>query len=111
MFGLGWIPATRLKPFPWFGILRRPARQSRKPSSRMLRKCLSGRRISRAAWLRALPCGSSASSVTLFRFVRAPQGCELPSVCRNAPEVCRKTRRFNAKFGATFRVTRVKPFN
>jgi hypothetical protein len=29
MFDLGEIPAARLKPFPWFGILRRPVRRSR----------------------------------------------------------------------------------
>jgi hypothetical protein len=71
--------------------LRRPVRRSRGASSRMPRKCLSGRRISRARWAGCLPCGSSASSVTLFRVVRAQRGRELPSVCRNAPEVCRKT--------------------
>jgi hypothetical protein len=67
----GRIRRTRLKLFTWFRILRRPVRQSRRVSSRMLCKCLSTRRISRATELPALPCGSSASSRTLFRFVGA----------------------------------------
>jgi hypothetical protein len=102
---------ARLKPFPWFGILRRPVRRSRGASSRMQHKCLWGRRISRACEPHALPTGSSASGRTLFRINRARRGRELPSVCRNAPEVCRKTWSIHAKCAATFRATRVKPFN
>jgi hypothetical protein len=57
------------------------------------------------------PHSSSVSSVTLFRAVRAQHRRALPSVCRNAPEVCRMTRRFKLKCAATFRAIRVKPFN
>jgi hypothetical protein len=102
---------TRPNPFPWFEILRRSLRGFRAASSRMPHKCLSGRRISRAPWAGCLPCGSSASSRTLFRVVRAQRARQLPSVRRNAPEVCRKTRRFQLKCAATFRATRVKPLN
>jgi hypothetical protein len=91
--------------------LRRPVRRSRGASSRMRRKCLQLRRISRAPAPPAVPCGSSASRVTLFRLVRALRGRELPSVCRNAPEVCRKTRRSKLNCGATFRATHVKPLH
>jgi hypothetical protein len=107
----GRFRPTRLKPFPPFGILRRPVRRSRSAPSRMRRKYFYRRRISRAPWAGCLPTGSSASRRRLFRLVRALRGRELPSVCRNAPEVCRKTRRYIAKFGATFRGTQVKPFN
>jgi hypothetical protein len=89
---IGWFRPTRLKPFPSFGILRRPVRRARGAAARMLHKCLSGRRISRAICAGCLPCGSSASSVTLFLINRAQRARELPSVRRNALEVCRKTR-------------------
>jgi hypothetical protein len=61
--------------------------------------------------LHALPCGSSASSRTLFRFVRVLRGPELPSFGRNAPEVCRKTRRLTLSAAPHFAPTPVKPFN
>jgi len=67
---IGWSQSTRLKPLPWFGILRRPVRRWRVTASRMPHKCLSGRRILRARWAGCLPCGASASSVALFRFLR-----------------------------------------
>jgi hypothetical protein len=63
------------------------------------------------AGLPAQPCGSSASSRRLFRFVRALRGRQLPSVCRNAPEVCRKTRRFTPSAAPHFGPPPVKPLN
>jgi hypothetical protein len=106
---IGWFRPTRLKPFSWFRVLRRLARRSHSASSRMLHKCLSGRRISRARELHALPCGSSASSRRLFRFVGALRGRELPSVRRNAPEVCRKTRRFTLSSAPHFGPSTLSP--
>jgi hypothetical protein len=58
----------------------------------MLRKCFSQRWILQRTKPLAARCVISASSAALFRFARASQHRELPSVCRNAPEVCRKTR-------------------
>jgi hypothetical protein len=108
---IGWFRLRRLKPFPSLEILHRPVRRSRGASSRMPHKCLSGRRISRGSGAGCPSHGSSTSSRTLFRVVRAQRARELPSVRRNAPEVCRMTRRFHAKCAATFRTTHVKPLH
>jgi hypothetical protein len=62
----------------------------------MLHKCFNGLRISDQAKLLASRCGLSASTGSLFAAVRAPQGRDLPSLRRKAPEVCRKTHMFGA---------------
>jgi hypothetical protein len=59
----------------------------------MLRKFFNGQRISEQANASRSPWSLSASSGALFRLARAPRGRRLPSVRRNAPEVCRNTRR------------------
>jgi hypothetical protein len=55
------------------------------------RKCFNGRRILRLTEPRLAPSDLSASINATFRFVESSTGGELPSVCRNVPEVCRKT--------------------
>jgi hypothetical protein len=80
-----------LKPFLWFGILRRPVRRFARRAVPDAAQVLVRRQDFRGP-LGSLPaCGSSTSSVTFFCVVRALRGRELPSVRRNAPEVCRKT--------------------
>jgi len=91
MFDWAKLRLPRPNPLAWFGILRRPVRRSRGAASQMPHKCLSGRRFRAAHCAGCPPCGSSASSHTLFRVGRARRGRELPSVCRDVPEVCRMT--------------------
>jgi hypothetical protein len=55
------------------------------------RKRFNGRRISRLTALRIPFRGLSASTDATFRPAGASSGCQLPSVCRNVPEVRRKT--------------------
>jgi hypothetical protein len=61
-----------------------------------LRKCFNQHRILDATRPPAAPCGLNACSGAVFRTHRRASGRGLPLVCRNVPEVCRKTRRSSA---------------
>jgi hypothetical protein len=60
------------------------------------RKCFNQHRILDATGRRAAPCGINARSGAVFREQSPASDHGLPSVCRNVPEVCRKTRRSSA---------------
>jgi hypothetical protein len=72
------------------GFRSTPRGMGAAPRRSMSHKCFKQRWISGAARRLASPCGASASRDALFRFVRALRRRDLPSVCRNLPEVCRK---------------------
>jgi hypothetical protein len=92
MFGAARFWRPGLNASPRFGFRITPRGIDAAPRRPMLHKCFKERRISKRTKLRALRCGLSASSAALFRCRRRVQRRDLPSVCRNAPEVCRKTR-------------------
>ena len=111
MFDLGEIPAARLKPFAWFGILRRPVlRLARRAVVDAAQVAVRTRDFAR---MRAVCLAMRLKRFRPHAFSLRPRAARtpLPSLCRNAPEVCRKTWSFHAKCAATFQATRVKPFN
>jgi hypothetical protein len=57
----------------------------------MPRKCFNQQRIFDTTKRLAAPSGLNACSGAVFRTHRRAGGLGLPSVCRNVPEVCRKT--------------------
>jgi len=59
-------------------------------------KCFNQHRIFDTTRRRAAPCGLNACSGAVFRKHRRAYGRGLPSVCRKAPEVRRKTRHLRA---------------
>jgi hypothetical protein len=61
------------------------------PRCRMQRKCFMQRWFLERTRCRAAPWGASASTDTLFHCHRHAGKRKLPSLRRNAPEVCRKT--------------------
>jgi hypothetical protein len=94
MFGVArfWRPGLTASAGFGFRITPRGIRAA--PRCLMLHKCFRQRWISDEPMLRASPCGLSASSAAGFRFADTLRGRNLPPLCRNAPEVCRKTRVF-----------------
>jgi hypothetical protein len=91
MFGAAYFWRPGLSASLGFGFYITP-RVIRTALRRLiLHKCFKERWISGEARPRVAPCGLSASIVALFRYRRHVASRGLPSVCRNAPEVCRKT--------------------
>jgi hypothetical protein len=91
MFGAAWLGQSGLSASRSMGFRITPRRIGAAPRRPMLRKCFRQRRISKRARRLASPSGASPSSDALFLLVRASCRGDLPSVCRNVPEVCRKT--------------------
>jgi anti-sigma factor RsiW len=92
MFGAARFCEQALSASHSFGFRITPRGMRAAPRRVMRHKCFRQRWILSRASPRAAVCGSSAWSAALFRCHRHAGSGELPSVRRNAPEVCRKTR-------------------
>jgi hypothetical protein len=93
MFGAARFGEPALSASRSLAFRSRRAEVIHRIASTTTRKCFNRQRILDATRRRASPCGLSACSGALFRKQRRAKGGGLPLVCRNAPEVCRKTRR------------------
>jgi hypothetical protein len=60
-------------------------------------KCFNQQRIFDTSRRLAAPCDLNTCGGAVFRKQRRVGNRDLPSVCRNAPEVCRKTRSSTAR--------------
>jgi hypothetical protein len=107
MFGAAWLGQSGLSASRFMRFRITPRGIGAAPRRLMRLKCFKQRWISGAARPLASPCGASASRDKLFRLVRALRGRDLPPVCRNVPEVCRKTRTFRRWPSGM----QLKPFN
>jgi hypothetical protein len=107
MFGAALFSRPGLSASRFMGFRIAPRGIGAAPRRLMRLKCFKQQWISKPARSHAALCGVSASLGAAFCPARASGGCELPSVCRNAPEVCRKTFGFERRPPGM----QLKPFN
>jgi hypothetical protein len=72
IFDLGEIPTARLKPFVWFGILRRPVRRFARRVGSDAAQVPGGTQDFRAHWAR---CQNAAQALQVSRFFVSSARC------------------------------------